>query len=33
MKCLLEKARKIFVIGYVGGSDLKKQKEQLGPDC
>jgi phosphomannomutase len=29
---LLEKLRHKVVIGFVGGSDLAKQKEQLGED-
>ena len=31
MKSTLEKLRKKVVIGFVGGSDLSKQVEQLGP--
>jgi phosphomannomutase len=30
---LLARLRKKVVIGYVGGSDLSKQQEQLGPNC
>jgi len=30
---LLARLRKKAVIGYVGGSDLSKQLEQLGPNC
>ncbi|KNC99132.1 phosphomannomutase [Spizellomyces punctatus DAOM BR117] len=33
MKQLLADLRKKVVIGFVGGSDLSKQKEQLGDDC
>lgn len=33
MKQLLADLRKKVVIGFVGGSDLSKQKEQLGEDC
>ncbi|KAI8820991.1 phosphomannomutase [Fimicolochytrium jonesii] len=33
MKQLLKDLRKEVVIGFVGGSDLSKQLEQLGPDC
>jgi len=29
---ILNKLRKKVVIGFVGGSDLSKQKEQLGPN-
>ncbi|KAG5461760.1 MAG: hypothetical protein BJ554DRAFT_5993 [Olpidium bornovanus] len=29
---VLEKLRKVAVVGFVGGSDLAKQKEQLGED-
>jgi hypothetical protein len=29
----LKDLRKKVVIGFVGGSDLVKQKEQLGEDC
>ncbi|KAG2733541.1 hypothetical protein G9P44_003066 [Scheffersomyces stipitis] len=32
MKSTLEKLRKKVVVGFVGGSDLKKQVEQLGPN-
>lgn len=32
MKSTLEKLRKKVVIGFVGGSDLSKQVEQLGPN-
>lgn len=32
MKALLPKLREKIVIGFVGGSDLSKQKEQLGND-
>ena len=30
---LLEKLRERVVVGFVGGSDLAKQREQLGEDC
>lgn len=30
---LLERLREKVVIGFVGGSDLAKQKEQLGENC
>ncbi|RKO91705.1 eukaryotic phosphomannomutase [Blyttiomyces helicus] len=33
VKQLLADLRKKAVIGFVGGSDLSKQKEQLGEDC
>jgi len=29
---LLKKLREKVVIGFVGGSDLAKQKEQIGPN-
>ncbi|KAI8810925.1 phosphomannomutase [Cladochytrium replicatum] len=32
VKALLKRLRKVCVIGFVGGSDLSKQVEQLGPD-
>ena len=32
MKKTLEKLREKVVIGFVGGSDLSKQVEQLGPN-
>jgi phosphomannomutase len=33
MKALLKKLRSVVDIGFVGGSDFKKQVEQLGDDC
>ena len=33
MIALLKELKKKCVIGYVGGSDLAKQKEQLGEDA
>ncbi|KAJ3049841.1 Phosphomannomutase [Rhizophlyctis rosea] len=33
MKQILQDLRKKVVVGFVGGSDLSKQKEQLGEDC
>jgi len=33
MKDLLKNLRSIVDIGFVGGSDFKKQKEQLGDEC
>lgn len=33
MIALLKELKKQCVIGYVGGSDLAKQKEQLGEDA
>ena len=33
MKTLLSDLRKKVVIGFVGGSDLAKQQEQLGEDA
>ncbi|KAJ3296569.1 Phosphomannomutase [Borealophlyctis nickersoniae] len=33
MKQLLADLRKRVVVGFVGGSDLSKQKEQLGENC
>ena len=33
MLSILQKLKKQCVFGFVGGSDLIKQKEQLGEDC
>jgi len=33
MRQVLVDLRKRFYIGFVGGSDLKKQEEQIGDDC
>lgn len=33
MEKILEALKKKVVIGFVGGSDLAKQKEQLGNNC
>lgn len=33
MRNLLERLKQKVIIGYVGGSDLSKQLEQLGSDC
>lgn len=33
MQRMLERLKQQVVIGFVGGSDLCKQLEQLGPDC
>ena len=32
MKSFLQELRKVVPIALVGGSDLEKQKEQMGPD-
>jgi phosphomannomutase len=33
MRQLLQRLKQKVVVGFVGGSDLAKQKEQLGEDC
>jgi phosphomannomutase len=33
MQQVLEQLKQITYIGFVGGSDLAKQQEQLGPEC
>lgn len=30
---ILKRLKKFCVVGFVGGSDLSKQKEQLGEEC
>jgi phosphomannomutase len=33
MLAILKELRKKVVVGFVGGSDLPKQKEQIGENC